>query len=141
MPIGHITLATRDVQRSCDFFAKAFGWPRIARPGNIPMQSDWLQICPGQELHLVHSPGFAASPFEEEFGRHIALLYPARDFGALQQRLREAQAELIAPRRETPFERFFFRDPNGYVFEVVDSEYVPPTGPAADRSIERGPHA
>ena len=29
---------------------------------------------------------------------------------------------LIEPIRETPFARFFFRDPNGYVFEVVEEE-------------------
>jgi catechol 2,3-dioxygenase-like lactoylglutathione lyase family enzyme len=40
-------------------------------------------------------------------------------FPALKQRLRDHGAELIEPRRETPFERFFFRDPNGSVFEVV----------------------
>ena len=34
-------------------------------------------------------------------------------------------AELIDPIRETPFERFFFRDPNGYVFEVVDAKRTP----------------
>ena len=32
---------------------------------------------------------------------------------------------LIAPERPTPFERFFFRDPNGYVFEVVAAEREP----------------
>ena len=31
-------------------------------------------------------------------------------------------AEIVAPLRATPFERFFFREPvNGYVFEVVDA--------------------
>ena len=39
----------------------------------------------------------------------------------LKQRLVERGAELIAPLRTAPFERFFFRDPvNGYVFEVID---------------------
>ena len=34
-------------------------------------------------------------------------------------------ATLIAPERPTPFERFFFRDPDGYVFEVVAAERGP----------------
>jgi hypothetical protein len=34
-------------------------------------------------------------------------------------------AELVDPIRETPFERFFFRDPNGYIFEVVDADHAP----------------
>ncbi len=29
-------------------------------------------------------------------------------------------AALIDPIRDTPFRRFFFRDPDGYVFEVVE---------------------
>jgi catechol 2,3-dioxygenase-like lactoylglutathione lyase family enzyme len=52
----------------------------------------------------------------------VALFHPAGDFQALQQRLRQNGATLIAPERETPFERFFFRDPNGYVFEVIDQD-------------------
>ncbi|MCP3693945.1 MAG: hypothetical protein GY917_17205, partial [Planctomycetaceae bacterium] len=38
------------------------------------------------------------------------------------QRLTENGADLIDPQRETPFERFFFRDPNGYIFEVIDEQ-------------------
>ena len=33
---------------------------------------------------------------------------------------------LIEPLRETPFERFFFRDQNGYVFEVVEEHHDEP---------------
>jgi len=41
------------------------------------------------------------------------------------ERLAKRGAELIDPIRETPFERFFFRDPNGYIFEVVDADHAP----------------
>jgi hypothetical protein len=34
----------------------------------------------------------------------------------------EQGAELIEPQRPTPFPRCFFRDVNGYVFEVVPEE-------------------
>ena len=34
---------------------------------------------------------------------------------------------VINRKRETPFERFFFRDPNGYVFEVVEARHVSET--------------
>jgi hypothetical protein len=33
---------------------------------------------------------------------------------------------VIDPLRETPFERFFFRDPNGYIFEVVETAHDEP---------------
>jgi catechol 2,3-dioxygenase-like lactoylglutathione lyase family enzyme len=125
MAIAHFTLATRDVHRSSAFFAETFGWQPIRRPGNAPVPTAWLEIAPGQELHLVYVADFEPSPFEEEFGRHFAVSYPAEDFVGLQERLVRHGARLIEPRRETPFPRFFFRDPNGYVFEVVAEKRSP----------------
>lgn len=122
MAIAHITLATRDVARSQAFFAATLGWRPIERPNNIGQPAAWLEIAPGQELHLIQVLDFQPSPFEKEYGRHIAIEFDARQFADLQSRLVAGGAELIAPVRATPFERFFFRDPNGYIFEVV-----PPT--------------
>lgn len=125
MSLAHITLATRDVQASLTFFAEALGWRPINRPGNIGRPAAWLEIAPGQELHLVEVTGFAPSQFEAEFGRHIALAFPGAEFDALKRRLAAHGATLIESERATPFERFFFRDPNGYVFEVVDAGRSP----------------
>ena len=47
---------------------------------------------------------------------------PDRPSYGVMKRLQDHGAELMAPLRETPFERFFFRDPNGYVFEVIDEQ-------------------
>src|SRR5262245_55082498 len=112
MPLAHITLATRDVQASLNFFAEALGWRPINRPGNIDRPAAWLQIAPGQELHLVEVKDFQPSPFEAEFGRHIALSFSRAEFDALKRRLVTHRATLIEPERATPFARFFFRDPN-----------------------------
>jgi len=120
MAIAHITLATRDLARTARFFADTLGWRPIQRPSNVPLPSAWLEIAAGQELHLVEVADFAPSPFEREYGRHIAVSYPRAGFAELQERLRQQGAEVIAADRPTPFGRFFFRDPNGYVFEVVE---------------------
>jgi catechol 2,3-dioxygenase-like lactoylglutathione lyase family enzyme len=122
MAIAHLTLATRDVPATRAFFEHVLGWRPIERPNNIPMAAAWLEIAPGQELHLVYVEDFEPSPFEKEFGRHIAITYPKRGFVDLKRRLAEHGATLIDPLRETPFARFFFRDPNGYVFEVIDAD-------------------
>src|SRR5215470_14012511 len=113
MPLAHLTLATRDVHASARFFAQALGWRPIARPNNIGRPAAWLEIAPGQELHLVEVADFAPSPFEAEFGRHIAISFPQRDFGALKRRLLSHGATLIDPERATPFARLFFRSPDG----------------------------
>jgi hypothetical protein len=63
------------------------------------------------------------SPFEAEFGRHVALFHPIDDFPALRRRIVDAGGELVEPLRATPFERLFFREPvNGYLFELIDRE-------------------
>ena len=78
------------------------------------------------ELHLIENPEFEPSRFEQEFGRHIAVTFARAEFPRLKERLQARGATLIEPLRETPFERFFFRDPNGYVFEVVEESHDEP---------------
>jgi len=124
--LAHITLATRDVEESATFFRDVLGWHRIARPGNIGVAAAWLEIGPGCELHLVEDPEFEPSRFEREFGRHIAVTCPRAEFSGLKARLGAHGATLIEPLRKTPFARFFFCDPNGYIFEVVEEEHDEP---------------
>ena len=126
MSFAHLTLATQDVVASSQFFQKTMGWTPISRPGNIDRTADWLNIAPGQQLHLLRVDEFQVSPFEAEFGRHFAVFYKGSEFNSLKARLVENRAELIDPIRDTPFERFFFKDPNGYIFEVIDEEGYSP---------------
>jgi catechol 2,3-dioxygenase-like lactoylglutathione lyase family enzyme len=126
MSLAHLTLPTRDVEKTVRFFENTLGYARTGVPGNSPIEALWLDIGHGQELHVFHVESFEVSPFESEFGRHVAVFYPRQRFAALKQRLIEEGASLIEPLRATPFERFFFREPvNGYVFEVIDQDREP----------------
>ena len=121
MTFAHLTLATRDVQKTAAFFEETLGYPRDPMPTNIPDEAAWLNLGRDQQIHLVYVEGFEVSPFEREFGRHVAVYYPLAQFDALKERLVQRGAELMKELRTAPFERFFFRDPvNGYVFEVID---------------------
>ena len=122
MAFAHLTLATQNVPATRAFFEHTLGWPPIHRPGNIDREAAWLQVAPGQELHIVEAKDFEIPPYEREFGRHMAIDLPASEFEPLKTRLMEHGAEIIAPIRETPSPRFFFRAPNGYVFEIVPTE-------------------
>lgn len=122
MALAHVTLATRELARSTAFFHEVMGWTPIGRPRNNALPAAWLQIAPGQELYLVDVLEFQPSPFEQEYGRHIAVSLPYSAFPTLKQRLIAHGAEVIEPLRDTPFDRFFFRDPNGYLFEVLEQE-------------------
>jgi catechol 2,3-dioxygenase-like lactoylglutathione lyase family enzyme len=122
MSLAHFTLATRDVERTADFFERTLGYRRNPVPANSPVKVAWLNIGRGQEIHIIHTEAFTPSQFELEFGRHVAVYHPAADFPALKQRLVDAGAEIVPPVRPTVFERFFFREPvNGYLFEVIDA--------------------
>jgi catechol 2,3-dioxygenase-like lactoylglutathione lyase family enzyme len=124
MTLAHLTLPTHDVERTAAFFERTLGYRRKPVPGNSPVEALWLDVGGGQELHVVFVEGFAASPFEGEFGRHVAMFHPRADFPRLKQRLMDEGAAIIEPLRATPFERFFFREPiNGYVFEVIESDH------------------
>jgi catechol 2,3-dioxygenase-like lactoylglutathione lyase family enzyme len=122
MSLAHFTLATQQVERTADFFERTLGYTRNPVPSNSPVQVAWLNLGRGQEIHIIYTEGFTRSPFELEFGRHVAVFHPAADFLALKQRLVNEGAEIIEPARPTAFERFFFREPvNGYLFEVIDA--------------------
>ena len=121
MSLAHLTLPTRDVERTASFLEETLGYVRDPVPGNVPCETVWLDLGRGQQIHVFFVEGFEVSAFEREFGRHVAVFYPRERFEGLKDRLRQRGAELIEPLRATPFERFFFREPvNGYVFEVID---------------------
>jgi len=123
MPFAHVTLATSDVPRTAAFIERALGYARKVMPASSIAEAIWFDIGRGQELHVLHVPGFQISAFEAEYGRHIAMFHPRSAFPALKARLTADGAVLIDPIRPTPFERFFFREPvNGYVFEIIDED-------------------
>ena len=122
MSFAHLTIATRDAERTAQFFEATLCWRRIHLPQNVEIKAAWVEVAPGQQIHILELPGFEASPFEAEFGRHYAFFHPGADFPALKKRLVSHGATIIPPVRETPFKRFFFRDANGYYFEIIDRD-------------------
>ena len=126
MAFAHFTLPTQDVQGTARLLEQALGFRRTEAPANSPCETVWLDMGRGQQIHVVHVEGFAASAFEGEFGRHFAVYHSVSGFPALKRLLQEFGAEVCDPLRPSPFARFFFREPiNGYVFEVIDADQAP----------------
>lgn len=118
---AHLTLPTQHVEETTRFLEHVLGYRRKEVPANSPVDARWLDIGNGQELHVFFVEGYVASPFEAEFGRHVALFHLVADFPALRQRVVNGGGEIVEALRATPFERVFFREPvNGYLFEVID---------------------
>ncbi len=121
MSFAHLTLATQDVQGTSQFFQKVMRWKPLEMPKNVDIEAVWLEIADGQQLHILGIEN-APIPNDEEYGRHYAFFHPANDFEGVVSRLIECNSQVIPPIRETPFQRIFFRDPNGYLFELIDQD-------------------
>ena len=120
MSLAHLTLPTLAVEATAQFLEQTLGLTRDPAPLNSPVETVWLATGAGQQFHIVFVEGFQVSPFEGEFGRHIAIFRPPEEIAALKERLSAAGANVMQPIRPSAHERFFFREPiNGYVFEVI----------------------
>jgi hypothetical protein len=120
MSLAHLTLPTRAVQRTAEFLEQTLRFTRDPAPANSPVETVWLATGGGQQIHIVYVEGFEVSPFEGEFGRHLAVFHPAQEIAGLKERLSALGAPVMQPLRPGERERFFFREPvNGYVFEVI----------------------
>jgi hypothetical protein len=120
MSLAHLTLPTLAVERTARFLEHTLGYTRDPAPANSPVETVWLATGDGRQMHIVYVEGFEVSPFEGEFGRHIAVFCPAHEIAALKERLLAEGAQLMQPLRPSSQDRFFFREPvNGYVFEVI----------------------
>jgi catechol 2,3-dioxygenase-like lactoylglutathione lyase family enzyme len=120
LTLAHFTLPTADVEATARFLQEMLGYARDPAPANSPVKTVWLALGGGQQMHIVYVEDFVVSPFEGEFGRHIAILLPAAEMAALRDRLAVAGAQVMDPLRRSSQARFFFREPvNGYVFEVI----------------------
>ncbi len=68
MSLAHITLPTREVEKTAVSSREQLGYVRDVVPANVIDESVWLDIGRGQQLHLVFVEGFEVSPFETSSG-------------------------------------------------------------------------
>jgi catechol 2,3-dioxygenase-like lactoylglutathione lyase family enzyme len=123
MSLAHFTIATRDVDRTTEFFVDLMGWREIPVPDNVEVKVRWIDLGNGAQMHVLGIHDFEPSPFEKEYGRHFAFFVSAERLGEIKERLpRDYGIPIQPPLRPTPFERFFFHDPNGYLIEVIDQD-------------------
>ncbi|MFP6901441.1 MAG: VOC family protein [Opitutales bacterium] len=123
MSLVHFTIPTRDLDGTTKFFLDLMGWAEIPVPDNVEVNVRWLDLGAGAQMHVLGIDDFEASPFEKEYGRHFAFFVSAERLADIKERLpRDYGIPIQPPLRPTPFERFFFNDPNGYLIEVIDRD-------------------
>jgi catechol 2,3-dioxygenase-like lactoylglutathione lyase family enzyme len=108
--LNHITLAVRDVEDSCQFYADVLGCRLIARwpQGAYLVAGDvWIALVLDSETRPAALPEYT----------HIAFSVYDDDFPAVSQRIRNSGAH-VWKENESEGESLYFEDPNGHKLEV-----------------------
>ncbi|MBT6850137.1 MAG: hypothetical protein HOA16_02980, partial [Opitutae bacterium] len=66
MSLAHFTIATRQVDRTVEFFVDIMGWAEIPIPDNVDVEVRWLDLGRGAQMHVLGIDDFEVSPFEKE---------------------------------------------------------------------------
>ncbi|MER8799710.1 VOC family protein [Mesorhizobium sp. M0998] len=108
--IDYVEFNVKDIQRSRDFYGKAFGWT---------FTDYGTQYCEFNDGRL--SGGFAAGP--ARFGGGPLVILYADDLPATVKRVEEAGGTIVRPIYEFPGgRRFHFADPDGYELAVYTED-------------------
>ena len=121
MELDHITIRTRDLAATRDFFLTLFDMEERARPEAIQrIPGHWLYSENKPIIHLIGSQGFGIDGSAEAFD-HVGLrLEGYAEFRAKLDRLGIRYSKMDLP--ELMERRLFFRTPCGPLLEAVFTE-------------------
>jgi len=108
--LNHITLAVRDIEDSCQFYAGVLRCRLIARwPQGAYLEAGdfWIALVLDPETRLTVLPEYT----------HIAFSVADDDFPFVSQRIRKSGAR-IWKENESEGASLYFEDPNGHKLEV-----------------------
>jgi glyoxylase I family protein len=121
MHIDHVTIRTRDINKTRDFFVDLFDLKEGTRPKSIQrIPGYWLYAGDQPLVHIIGSYGGNAEPQAEAID-HVGL--KLEGYGACRKKLEErdiAYSAMDLP--EISERRLFFRAPGGPLLEAVFSE-------------------
>lgn len=119
--IHHSSLLVADTQRALAFYRDVLGLPVSSqRPPSMAFPGAWLDIAPGQQIHLLELPNpdpVTGRPPHGGRDRHTALLL--RSISALQERLDAAAVPYTLS--QSGRAALFCRDPDGNALEFIQA--------------------
>ena len=119
--LNHVAIHVRDVEASCDFYAKVLQLKPLPRPA-FSFPGAWFQLGEHQELHIIgnrHEPDFSGNR-----GNHFAL--KVNDLDAWERHLDKVGAKHAArKKRPDGATQLFLPDPDGHIIEL----FTPPEPP------------
>ncbi|WP_431801558.1 VOC family protein [Halobacillus andaensis] len=113
--IHHVSLTSRDLQKSRRFYSGVIGLKSIDRPA-APRRGLWFQIEEGQQLHLIedNDSTFRPNMSIDTQGNHVA--FRVEDYEKAKEHLKESGVEVIE-QWTGDFVQLFCCDPDGHTIE------------------------
>lgn len=126
--VDHVSIITKDVEASRQFYCNVLGMEEVPRPTNFTFGGAWFRKG-GAEIHLVHVDAATQEVGDAEnvgkpngdvtFARHFA--FRINDMDAFAQRLEEHGISFAwGPRnRGDDAWQAYLYDPDGHMIEVT----------------------
>ncbi|MDX1697471.1 MAG: VOC family protein [Thiohalobacterales bacterium] len=118
--LDHVSILVNDTGRALDFYHGILGLPVNAERPDLGFPGAWLDVGPGQQIHLLELPADTCIDRPSVHGgrdRHIALRVD--DLDSVVGTLAEAGIDYTLSRSGR--RALFCRDPDGNAVELVES--------------------
>lgn len=122
--LHHISLVTRNTQRSVAFYRDVLGFREIKRP-NFDFSGAWL-FAYGVQIHIIENASQAPAtggPIDSRANHHA---FAVSDVEAVKRLLVELEIEYREQLNAGGIQQVFFHDPDGHHIEVAVYGPTPP---------------
>lgn len=139
--LNHISMVSRSVEDSINFYQDVLGFFPIRRP-SFDFDGAWL-FGHGVGIHLLQADDPVSMPKKTEINpkdNHIS--FQCESMGAVEKKLKEMDIKYVRQRVEeggVNVDQLFFHDPDGFMIEICNCDNLPVIPLAADmaRSCSR----
>ncbi|MBO9123745.1 MULTISPECIES: VOC family protein [unclassified Rhizobium] len=124
MQLDHVTIRTRDIAGTREFFETVFDLTEGPRPAKIQgIPGHWLYANGAPLVHIIGSPGYGVGHPAEAIDHVGFRLEGYQAFRTKLERLNVRYSKMDLP--EIQERRLFFHAPGGPLLEAVFSEPLP----------------
>ncbi|XP_039070827.1 metallothiol transferase FosB-like [Hibiscus syriacus] len=126
--LNHISLVSRSVEESIDFYQNILGFVPIRRPGSFDFNGAWL-FGYGIGIHLLQSEDPENLPKKRKINpkdNHIS--FQCESMKAVEKKLKEIKMEherAIVEEGGIYVEQLFFHDPDGFMIKICNCDNLP----------------
>ncbi|MEY3421871.1 MAG: hypothetical protein RIR48_2171 [Bacteroidota bacterium] len=117
LTFDHYSIAVKDLDRSCRFYAEILGLNKIIRP-DFDFQGAWFSIGKNHSLHLISDEN---TKVQYSGSRQLHFAFKVRDILKFKAYLMSKNIEIVKDIKPRPdgILQLFIKDPDGYFVEIT----------------------